>query len=99
MTEKTTETQENIVQTEELSNQIPEKRMKDLMAYWDKYLPIEQRVLTLLIGLEGTRPHTVAEVAEELQVTTTRVMQIALKALHKPYRIHRRIPLRAILED
>lgn len=73
--------------------------MDKILAYWEKYSPREQRVLMLLIGLDGNRPRTLQEVAEEFGVSTARIQQIAVKALYKPYRINRRRPLREWLDN
>lgn len=74
------------------------EEMETMQAYWEKYTPREQRVLTMLIGLGGVRPHTPEEVAAEYRVSTARIYQIAAKALHKPYRIHRTRPMRDFLD-
>jgi RNA polymerase primary sigma factor len=45
--------------------------------------PQEKRVLSLRFALDGTRNHTLAEVADMLQVTPTDVRTIELGALTK----------------
>jgi RNA polymerase primary sigma factor len=60
---------------------------QDVAAALDTLTPREQLVLQLRFGLNHGHPHTLAEVAEQIQISRERVRQIENEALQKLRRL------------